>query len=211
MGKLVLGTKTVRSEFIGSLQKHQALFGLEISDQKIERLADYYDLVIEHNPILHLVAPCTPEEFATRHILESLTLLEFLPESARFSDVGAGAGLPSIPCLLARDDLKVDLIESKIKKSEFLRKAIEELSRSDRANVINKQFEEAESGEASVVTCRALDRFSEKLPRLIKWSKNRPLLLFGGPDLRPLIKKYRLVTAERLMPLSERRFLYFAE
>src|SRR5262245_48866254 len=196
----------MRAAFIESLQKHQSLFGLEISDQNLERLADYYELVNEHNPILHLVAPCTPEEFATRHILESLTLLEFLPEGTRFADVGTGAGLPSIPCLVVRDDLHADLIESKIKKSEFLVKAIQRLALAGHAKVINKQFEEAEPGAARAITCRALDGFSEKLPRLIKWSKKRRLLLFGGPDLRPQIEKFRTIGRETLMPLSERRF-----
>ena len=93
---------------------------MELSASSVERLADYYELVQEHNPLLHLVAPCPPEEFAVRHILESLTLLEYLPTGAKFADVGAGAGLPSIPCLLVRDDLRSVLIESKEKKARFL-------------------------------------------------------------------------------------------
>src|SRR5262249_26030660 len=122
MVKLVREAKAVRTEFIESLQKHQTLFRQEISDQKIERLADYYELVMEYNPILHLVAPCTADEFATRHVLESLTMLEFLPGGTRLADVGPGAGLPSVPCLLVRDDLSVILIESKEKKAGFLQK-----------------------------------------------------------------------------------------
>ena len=66
----------MRSEFIKGLRDNQALFGTELADDAVERLADYYDLIQEHNEFLHLVAPTTPEEFATRHILESLTLLE---------------------------------------------------------------------------------------------------------------------------------------
>ena len=32
----------------------------------------FYDLIQEHNPILHLVGPMSAEEFAIRHVLESL-------------------------------------------------------------------------------------------------------------------------------------------
>src|SRR5436190_12664325 len=114
----------MRSEFIAALTANQGAFGIELPQPALERLADHYDLVQEHNPLLHLVAPCSAEEFAVRHILESLSLLEHLPQKAKFADVGAGAGLPSIPCLLVRDDLRGVLIESKEKKAKFLGQAV---------------------------------------------------------------------------------------
>ena len=190
------------------LRKEMSTYGVQPSPPMVEQLGSYYELLLRWNERLHLVAPCSAEEFATRHILESLTLLEFLPENTRFADVGAGAGLPSIPCLLVREDLSADLIESKIKKSAFLAAAIEKLELTGRTNVLNRQFEETSPGEASMITCRALDKFSEKLPRLIKWSKGRPLLLFAGPDLRAEIEKFRTIDREQLMPLSERRYLF---
>src|SRR5688572_25477495 len=95
-----------RTKFIGSIREHGAAFGLNIPDASIDRLADYYDLVQKHNPLLHLVGPCSAEEFAVKHILESLTLFPHLPPNWKFADVGAGAGLPSIPCLIVRDDLR---------------------------------------------------------------------------------------------------------
>ena len=198
----------MRDDLASAIEKHRSAFAISLNNAQIGRLADYYEFVQDHNPLLHLVAPCSAEEFATRHILESLTLIEFLPQSTRFADVGAGAGLPSIPCLLVREDLSADLIESKIKKSAFLEAAIEKLELTVRASVRNRQFEETRPGEASVITCRALDKFSEKLPRLIKWSKGRPLLLFAGPDLRAEIEKFRTIEREQLMPLSERRYLF---
>jgi len=198
----------MRDDLASAIEKHRSAFAISLNNAQIGRLADYYEFVQEHNPLLHLVAPCSAEEFATRHILESLTLIEFLPQSTRFADVGAGAGLPSIPCLLVREDLSADLIESKIKKSAFLAAAIEKLELTGRTSVLNRQFEETSPGEASMITCRALDKFSEKLPRLIKWSKGRPLLLFAGPDLRAEIEKFRTIDREQLMPLSERRYLF---
>lgn len=198
----------MRQEFINAVKTHESAFGIEISDEKVERLADYYELVQRHNPLLHLVGPCSPEEFAIRHILESLTLLEFLPNNARFADVGAGAGLPSIPCLLVRDDLKGVLIESKVKKAAFLQEALAQLGVSDRALMINKQFEEVETAGFEFVTCRALDKFTGKLPKLLKWSGRRKLLLFGGPNLREALQEIYVRFEQTLMPLSEQRFLF---
>jgi len=198
----------MRNEFVSAIMEHQSLFDLKIPKDKIERLADYFAIVQEHNPILHLVGPCSAAEFATRHILESLTLLDFLPRDTNFSDVGAGAGLPSIPCLLVGDDLRATLIESKIKKANFLLKAAEQLGIRNRVNVVNWQFEETEPRGRAAVTCRALDKFVDKLPRLLKWAGKRDLLLFGGPSLRSALEKQRLRFEEKLLPLSERRYLF---
>jgi 16S rRNA (guanine527-N7)-methyltransferase len=198
----------VRSKFVEALRSNQAEFELSLDDRTIDRLADYFELVQKNNPLLHLVGPCSPGEFATRHTLESLTLLKHLPQGARFADVGTGAGLPSIPCLIARDDTRASLIETKIKKAKFLRSALVELGLSTRATVVNRQFEEVDPGDNEIIACRALDKFTEKLSRLIKWAGQRRLALFGGENLALALKRSGIEFSQTLLPLSERRFLF---
>lgn len=198
----------MREEFIEAIGKHQNAFGLNLNEKKIEILADYYEIVQANNPLLHLVSPCSPVEFAVRHVLESLTLLEFLPENAKFADVGTGAGLPSIPCLIAREDLRGVLIESKLKKAKFLEEVLIKCKLQKRAIIINRQFEEIETPAVSFITCRALDKFTQKLPKLLKWSKNRSLLFFAGNSLRDELQKQKVIFQEKLMPMSEQRFLF---
>jgi 16S rRNA (guanine527-N7)-methyltransferase len=198
----------MRKQFVDAIKANQNVFGLEIPDLRIERLADYYDLVQLHNPLLHLVGRCSPEEFATRHIFESLTMLEFLPANAKFCDVGSGAGLPAIPCLIVREDLTATLIESKEKKADFLSAAVNELGLSNPITIVNRQFTEGDPGVAAFVTCRALDKFTERLSRLVKWANRRTLLFFGGPSLRSEMERLSLKFESRLMPLSEQRFLF---
>ena len=198
----------MREEFIQSIQKNQTAFDLNLSESAINSLADYYEIIQQHNAILHLVAPSSAEEFAVRHILESLTLLEFLPKKVRFADVGTGAGLPSIPCLIVREDLRGVLIESKAKKVKFLQEVAEKLNLEKRVSIVNKQFEEAEKSNIFFVTCRALDKFTDKLPRLLKWSGKANLLFFGGDNLRLALQKQNLKFKEKLLPMSEKRFLF---
>ena len=196
------------SEFQSAIISNQTAFGLALTDDQIARLADYYDLILQNNEFLHLVALMTAEEFAIRHILESLTLLEHLPMSVKFADVGAGGGLPSIPCLLVREGLTAVLIESKEKKAKFLTMAVDSLGLTARVRVAHDQFEEVDPYNCEYITCRALDKFTEKLPRLIKWSKKRNLLLFGGNNLREALQKQKVKFDERLMPMSEQRYLF---
>lgn len=199
----------MRNEFVEALKTHQTTFGLSLDDLTAERLADYYELVLEHNPLLHLVAPCSAEEFAVRHILESLTLLEHLPIGAKFADVGTGAGLPSIPCLLGREDLSAVLIESKEKKAKYLRDAVSTFGLEWRAKIVARQFSEFDPSGCDIVTVRALDKMTERLPRLIVWSRGRSLILFAGPAVRELLNRMSVRFDETLIPMSERRFIFF--
>lgn len=201
-------TGTMPNEIRDPLEQHHAAFGVELLPDQIDRLAEYYAIIQEHNPVLHLVARCSVEEFAVRHILESLTLIKYLPQNAKLADVGAGAGLPLIPCLLVREDLRGRLIDSKEKKARFLLEAVERLRIADRAEVIGKQFIETHAANATHVTCRALDKFAELLPRLVRWSRGRTMLLFGGPAVGESLAKNKIAFAAELMPRSERRYLY---
>lgn len=190
------------------IKANEAAFRLGLEDEQIARLETLSAIIAEHNPLLHLVGPCSPEEFAVRHILESLYLLRFLPAGAHIADVGTGAGLPSLPCLLVREGLRATLIESKEKKCNYLAEAVERLGLATRVEIVNRQFEEAEPGETGIVTTRALDKLTRKLPKLLKWAAGRELVLFGGPTLGEALKKSGTRHTEHLIPLSEQRFVF---
>ncbi|MEP6706459.1 MAG: 16S rRNA (guanine(527)-N(7))-methyltransferase RsmG [Pyrinomonadaceae bacterium] len=200
--------KPITAEFIDALESNASSFGVELSGAGISQLASYYELLLRWNPRLHLVAPCSPPEFATRHILESLLLVAHLPNNARVVDVGSGAGLPMLPCLIARSDLHATLIESSPKKTVFLREAVKHLKLDERATVIAKRFEDMAPVKADAITCRALDRFSEMLPRLIEWSPPRSsLFLFGGDSLLMKVTATGLHFESVHVPCSDRRRL----
>ena len=201
----------LQRQFIRALESNQEAFGISLSVEKIFNLTKYYELVCKHNDILHLVAPSPPETFAVRHILESLFAERFLPKNARFADIGAGAGLPCVPCLIARKDLHGFLIESKLKKANFLQEVLAECRLEDRADILNRQFEELEKPDVDFITCRALDKFIEKLPRILKWSKDCGLLFFGGNNLGANLEKLGVKFERKLIPQSEQRFLFIAK
>lgn len=198
----------MKENFTVALKTFQTNFGLNLSSAETAKLARYYELIQQNNSLLHLVAPAPAEEFAIRHILESLTLLEYLPKGAKFADVGTGAGLPSIPCLIVRQDLQGVLIESKLKKAKFLEEVLAKCRLNSRTLIINRQFEEIEKPDVSYILCRALDKFTQKLPRLLKWSGGASLLFFGGNALREELQKNRVKFKARLLPMSEQRFLF---
>ena len=190
--------------FEEALKANQSVFGMDLAPETVSSLNEYYSLLTRWNARLHLVAPCSPEEFATRHVLESVMLLNHLPQGAKIADIGSGAGLPIIPCLIARPDLHATLIESSAKKSVFLREALNTVARN--AAIITRPFEEVPPPDVSFVTCRALDRFMDKVTKLVEWSPpGSTLLFYGGETLREKLSQH---TQEFKVPLSERRFLF---
>jgi 16S rRNA (guanine527-N7)-methyltransferase len=203
--------ETELEQFRRALVLNSAEFGVEFQPAHIERLIAYYELLLKWNPKLHLVAPCSPEEFAVRHILESLTLLTHLPANARVADVGTGAGLPIIPCLLMRDDLHGVLIESSQRKAAFLKEALRAIKSPDRTQLIVARFEDVPCPDVAFITCRALDKFSELLPKLIDWAPlNATYLLFVGESLLEQIRHLLTVSPIERIPGSEKRFLVAA-
>jgi 16S rRNA (guanine527-N7)-methyltransferase len=198
---------TQREQFATALTTYSTDFGIGLGAEQVEHLSDYYALVVKWNE-LHLVARCTPQEFAVRHILESLALLKHLPLGAGVIDVGSGGGLPIVPCLLVRADLHATLIEASQRKAVFLREALRPVQPTDRARVIGARFEDVDLPSADFLTCRALDRFSQLLPSIIeRISPHTKLLLFAGDELRTKIESMLHGTTVEHLPLSERRFL----
>ena len=201
---------TPLAEFREELERSASDFGVSFQSAHLARLSSYYDLLLKWNARLHLVAPCSPREFATRHVLESLLLTKYLPAGAKIVDVGSGAGLPIIPCLLVREDLSATLIEASAKKGVFLQEAIRSISPASRTRLVVGRFEDVPAPEVDFLTCRALDRFTEMLPRLIEWAPRSTKLFFTGESLRDQISLlFPSVRVERI-PHSEKRFLIIA-
>jgi 16S rRNA (guanine527-N7)-methyltransferase len=101
---------------------------------------------------------------------------ELLHAGERVADIGSGAGLPGIPLALVRPDVHVILIEPLLRRSDFLREAIDDLGLG--CTVVRGRAEDGvvreEVGETDVVVSRAV----APLDKLTKWST--PLLRPGG-------------------------------
>ena len=200
------------NEFRSALKANAGRFDVQLSEDAVRRLGGYYELLMAWNSRLHLVAPCSPAEFATRHVLESLLLLPYLAPNSRIADIGSGAGLPIIPNLIARPDIQATLVEASKKKTVFLREALRKSETMAQAKVAAERFQNLPTPAVDYVTCRALDRFTQIFPALIRWSPPAStLLLFGGDALRRQIDGAGMQLSALSIPDSERRFLFICK
>ena len=98
-----------------------------VSRETQRRLDLYVDLLLRWQKTTNLIAPSTIPTIWTRHIADSLQLLDLAPDARVWVDFGSGGGFPAIPiaCALAeKPGTIVHLIESNGKKAAFLREAI---------------------------------------------------------------------------------------
>jgi 16S rRNA (guanine527-N7)-methyltransferase len=154
-----------------------AIFGprLEIAQRYAEILAG---AGVERG----LLGPHEVDRLWERHLLNSAAVNELLDPGDRVVDIGSGAGLPGLPLAIARPDLQIVLLEPLLRRSDFLREVVSELSLP--VEVVRGRAEEPwvreQIGEKDVAVSRAV----ASLDKLTKWSM--PLL---RPDGRMLAIK----------------------
>nr|WP_316166467.1 MULTISPECIES: 16S rRNA (guanine(527)-N(7))-methyltransferase RsmG [unclassified Bradyrhizobium] len=107
--------------------KAAALALTPVSRETEQRLDRYVALLLEWQAKTNLIAPSTLPHLWTRHIADSLQLLDLAPDARIWIDLGSGGGFPGVvlACALAeRDGAQVHLVERNAKKAAFLREAI---------------------------------------------------------------------------------------
>ncbi|MCE1173971.1 MAG: 16S rRNA (guanine(527)-N(7))-methyltransferase RsmG [Propionibacteriales bacterium] len=141
-----------------------------------ETIKQYVDILLDRGISWGLIGPREGDRLWERHVLNSVAGAGLIPFGASVVDVGSGAGLPGLPLAILRPDLQVTLVESLLRRSEFLELAVAELGLADRVSVVRARAEEHQA-RYQVVTSRAV----APLARLVGWT--RPLLARGGSML----------------------------
>ena len=104
-------------------------FELSQSEQLTERFDQYAEMLVDWNEKINLTAITAPDEIVIKHFVDSLLLLKAydVPKGASMIDVGTGAGFPSVPVAMVRDDIRLTLMDSLNKRINFLKELSEAL------------------------------------------------------------------------------------
>jgi 16S rRNA (guanine527-N7)-methyltransferase len=144
----------------------------------VELLVRYADLLAGPGIVRGLLGPRELPRLWDRHLLNCIAVAELVPTDARVIDIGSGAGLPGLAIACVRPDIRVDLVESLRRRTDFLTEVVDTLGLAERVRVIRGRAEDqtviAQAGGAPVVTARAV----APLDRLVRWAA--PLLAPGG-------------------------------
>lgn len=132
-------------EFQGRLERRARRVGLGLPAHLSEQLEAYYRLLSTWNTKINLTGlklSDAPPDAIDRLLIEPVVAAKHVPVgTARMLDVGTGGGSPAIPLALATSCSGLCMVESKTRKSVFLREAVRRLGL-DGAEVITARFEE---------------------------------------------------------------------
>lgn len=149
--------------------------GVELTQKQTERLAAYFDMVVEKNKAFNLTAITEEKDFAIKHIADSLAGISEIPQNSALLDIGAGAGFPSMPIAITREDVKVTALDSTAKKMNFISECARELNLTNVKTVAGRAEEQRNLfATFDVVTARAVSSLNILLELAM------PMLKAGG-------------------------------
>jgi 16S rRNA (guanine527-N7)-methyltransferase len=149
----------------------------------VERLDRFVALLLEWQRTTQLIASSTVPHLWTRHIADSLQLVDLAPQAKTWVDMGTGGGFPGlvVACALGgRADARVHLVESNAKKAAFLRAAAAATESPATVHAVRmEEFVESFADAPNAVTARAVSPLSSLLGQCL------PLLQRGAVGIYP--------------------------
>lgn len=144
------------NEFIEEIQK----LGLEVTEEKLNKLKIYSEFLQEYNEHTNLTAITNTEDIYLKHFYDSLTLTKVIDLNTcqTLLDFGTGAGFPGMVLKIFYPKLHVTLLDSNHKKTKFLEELKEKIN-VDNLTIINKRVEDLNKTHLNyfdVVTARAV-------------------------------------------------------
>ena len=115
------------SEFLAESLKS---IGLEPSQQSIDELNKYYELLVEKNKVMNLTAITEYEDVVIKHFVDSILLSQVFDMDKIHSviDVGTGAGFPGVVLKIFYPEKEITLLDSLNKRINFLKEVGNELN-----------------------------------------------------------------------------------
>jgi 16S rRNA (guanine527-N7)-methyltransferase len=169
------------SHDVAQFRKVCSSFRIDLSDEMVDKFQAYLSLLLEWNKRIHLVSKGDARsDRILRHFVDSLSIFKAvdIPRNANLLDLGAGAGFPSIPMKIVREDVRLTLVESIHKKTLFLQK-LSQVLKFENISIINQRAERlADQHElkekSDVVVAKAMGKLKDVI------GLSMPLLKTGG-------------------------------
>ena len=162
---------------------------LNFTDQSIEKLKKFKELVLNENKKHNLIAKSTENSIWGRHILDSAQLVKFIDfKSHILADLGSGAGFPGIVIEIFNKykDFHVKLYEKSPVKREFLNQVIKKLEL--KAEVLGDVNDYRI--DANIIVCRAFKKLEEVIQVSREISKKpHKLMILKGQNAQEEVKR----------------------
>ena len=193
-----------REEFSEELNK----LGIVLTKEQEMKLEKFYNLLIEWNQKINLTRIVGKEEVYLKHFYDSLTIVKAinLTKIETLCDVGTGAGFPGIVLKIVYPNLKITLVDSLLKRVNYLNSIINELEL-DNIKAIHTRGEDLKE-TFDIVTARAVANIEKLLTYTMHLVNKNGLFIAmkGNIDeelttevLCKIYKKYKIIKIEKFL------------
>ncbi|WP_306517977.1 16S rRNA (guanine(527)-N(7))-methyltransferase RsmG [Rheinheimera sp.] len=154
---------------LAKLKKLVAQTSLQLSEQQLQQLVQYVQLLDKWNSAYNLTSVRDPMEMLVKHIMDSLAVAPFI-KGQRIIDVGTGPGLPGIPLAICFPDKEFTLLDSLGKRIRFLNQVKLQLGLKNVTPLQSRVEEHQPDPGYDVVLSRAFASLSD----MIGWCAHLP-------------------------------------
>ncbi len=193
-----------KEEFLQELNN----LGIILTEEQELKLEKFYNLLIEWNQKINLTRIVSKEDVYLKHFYDSLTITKVvdLKSVQTLCDVGTGAGFPGIVLKIVYPNLKITLVDSLLKRVNYLNTIIKELDLKD-IKAIHVRGEDLKE-KFDVVTARAVANIEKLLTYTMHLvSKNGKFIAMKGnieeeltsEIIKKINTKYRIAKIEKFL------------
>ncbi len=196
------------------LKKGLEQVNLTFEESQVKQLNDYLELLVKWNKAYNLTAITNPQKMVAYHVLDSVAIINEIPDRGLCLDVGTGAGLPGIPLAIMLPQSKWVLLDSNGKKTRFVQQAIASCGLSN-VKVVQSRIQDYHADSSfDVIVSRAFSSVSDFVSSVTPiWQTGTRLITMktelSEAELQPLDSAiYKLEINQLQVPgIAEKRSL----
>lgn len=161
---------------------------INLSNKQLSQLNKYIEFLIDENKKYNLTSITEPKEIVKLHFLDSAGIFLKKNIKGKVIDIGTGAGFPGFIFKILNPELDLTLVESNLKKVNFLKLLQIELDLYKKIAVFHKRAEDLAHDDNyrhqyDFVTSRAVAPLNILLEYTVPFcNKEGKILLYKGPS-----------------------------
>ena len=93
---------------------------ISLTEKQQEQMFLLAERLVEVNKVMNLTAITNEDGIILRHLVDSLLISEYILQNATLIDVGCGAGFPTLPLAIVREDIRITALDSTEKRIRYV-------------------------------------------------------------------------------------------